>query len=184
MSEAVLVTNLAQKQRTFCIWFKLICGKFIISAYLFHYSLHLTDVLIPNIFTKNSSGFFFIRVEVCCKCQNNVQCSVIPNCFYKLFSPKENRVKKMNLHFLIIFWRYIFLINVEQRCFNVVLRCKFQRWHTQRCFNVDLTLCDVATSYQPKNNVEPTLKCLLGRWCHVRFHILYQIQKQLLTGIL
>ena len=29
-------------------------------------------------------------------------------------------------------------------------------------FNVDLTLCDVATSYQPKNNVEPTLKCLLG----------------------
>ena len=28
--------------------------------------------------------------------------------------------------------------------------------------NVDLTLCDVATSYQPKNNVEPTLKCLLG----------------------
>ena len=29
--------------------------------------------------------------------------------------------------------------------------------------NVDLTLCDVATSsYQPKSNVEPTLKCLLG----------------------
>ena len=48
-----------------------------------------------------------------------------------------------------------------QRCFDVVLRCKFQRWHTQRCFNVDLTLCDVTTSYQPKNNVEPTLKCLL-----------------------
>ena len=50
-----------------------------------------------------------------------------------------------------------------QRCFNVVLHCKFQRWHTKRCFNVDLTLCDVATSYQPKNNVEPTLKCLLGK---------------------
>ena len=28
--------------------------------------------------------------------------------------------------------------------------------------NFNLTLCDVATSYQPKNNVEPTLKCLLG----------------------
>ena len=49
-----------------------------------------------------------------------------------------------------------------QRCFNVVLRCKFQRWHTHRCFNVDLTLCDVATSYQLKNNVEATMKCLLG----------------------
>ena len=35
----------------------------------------------------------------------------------------------------------------------------------QRCFNVDLTLCDVAPSYQPKNNVEPTLKCLLGKLC-------------------
>ena len=32
----------------------------------------------------------------------------------------------------------------------------------QRCFNVDLALCDVAISYQPKSNVEPTLKCLLG----------------------
>ena len=30
------------------------------------------------------------------------------------------------------------------------------------CFNVDLTLCDVATSYQPKNNTEPTLNCLPG----------------------
>ena len=25
------------------------------------------------------------------------------------------------------------------------------------------TLCDLATPHQPKNNVEPTLKCLLGR---------------------
>ena len=29
------------------------------------------------------------------------------------------------------------------------------------CFNVDLTLCDVAASYQPTDNVETTLKCLL-----------------------
>ena len=61
-----------------------------------------------------------------------------------------------NGHFATLFRRK------TQRCFNVVLRCKFQRWHTQRCFNVDLTLCDVAMSYQPKNNVEPTLQCLLG----------------------
>ena len=39
------------------------------------------------------------------------------------------------------------------RCFNVAECCKFQRWLTKRCFNVDLTLCDVATSYQLKNNV-------------------------------
>ena len=30
------------------------------------------------------------------------------------------------------------------------------------CFNVDLTFPHVATSYQPKYNVEATLKCLLG----------------------
>ena len=57
------------------------------------------------------------------------------------------------------------LSNVAQ--FNVekqyrVQRCKFQRWRTQRCFNVDLTLWDVATLYQPKINAKPTLKCLLG----------------------
>ena len=45
-----------------------------------------------------------------------------------------------------------------QRCWTF----KFDRWRAQRCFNVDLTLCDVVTSYQPKSNVEPTLKCLLG----------------------
>ena len=50
--------------------------------------------------------------------------------------------------------------NIEKH--NIVLRSKFQRWHTQSCFNVDVTLCDVATSYQPENNVEPTFKCLLG----------------------
>ena len=40
--------------------------------------------------------------------------------------------------------------------------------------NVDLTLCNVATSYQPEN-VEPTLKCLLGSvrkmWKFRRFYI-------------
>ena len=54
----------------------------------------LTYVLIPNILAKTSSPFFFIRVIVCCKCQDNTQCSVISNCFYKVFSPKENSVKK------------------------------------------------------------------------------------------
>ena len=48
------------------------------------------------------------------------------------------------------------------RCFNAFERCKFQRWRTQRFFKVDLTLWNVATSYKPKSNVEPTLKCLLG----------------------
>ena len=43
--------------------------------------------------------------------------------------------------------------NVEKH--NVVSTFFF--WRTQRCFNVDLTLCDVATSYQPK-------KTLNRRW--------------------
>ena len=68
-------------------------------------------------------------------------------------------------------WKWRLCFDVVLRClnrlwnrecwFDVVQRCKFQRWRTQRCFNVDLTLCDVAT-YLPKNNVETTLKCLLG----------------------
>ena len=52
-----------------------------------------------------------------------------------------------------------------QRCFSTVERCKFQRWRIQRCFNIDMTLCSIAVSYQPKNNVEPTLKCVLGVLC-------------------
>ena len=58
-----------------------------------------------------------------------------------------------------------------QRCFNVVERCKCQRWWTQRCFNVALTLCDVATSYQPKCNIEPTLKCSLGYLYEIKIGI-------------
>ena len=38
-------------------------------------------------------------------------------------------------------------------------------------FNVDLTLCNVATSYQLKDNVEPTLKCLLGICLFIFFYI-------------
>ena len=58
-------------------------------------------------------------------------------------------------HYLIQLWN-------TQRCFNVVERCKFQNWPTQCCFNIDLTLCDVGTPYQPKNNVEPTLNVYWG----------------------
>ena len=46
-----------------------------------------------------------------------------------------------------------------------------QRLHSQRCFNVNLTLSQVATSYQPKDNLETKLKCLLetGSLCKVLF---------------
>ena len=92
-------------------------------SYLFHYLLHLTYVLIPNILAKNSSPFFFIWVNVVSvKTMSSVQSFLIS--FTKYLCQKENRVKK---------WNYIF-------------------WSI--------------------------------RWCHVRFHILYQIQKQLLTRIL
>ena len=58
--------------------------------------------------------------------------------------------------FIFFKWSY------SQRCFDVAQRCKFQRWRTQRCFNVDLMLYDIATSHHPKNNVQSTFKCLLG----------------------
>ena len=50
-----------------------------------------------------------------------------------------------------------------QRSFDVAQRCKFQRWHTQHCFNVNLTLSDVVTLNQLSHNVQTTLKCLLGK---------------------
>ena len=76
------------------------------------------------------------------------------------------------IFFFFLKWSYSQrCFDVAQRCsiqpwntqlfFNVAECCRFQRWRTQH-FNVDLTLCDVATSYQPKSNVKPTLKCLLG----------------------
>lgn len=56
-------------------------------------------------------------------------------------------------------------INVEytMSTFDVVQRCKFKIWHTERCLNIGLTLSDVATPYLSNNNVETTLKSSLGR---------------------
>ena len=49
--------------------------------------------------------------------------------------------------------------NVDSMLLNVV---KFQRWRTQRCFNVDLTLRDSATSYQPKKQPWPDVEMFAG----------------------
>ena len=54
------------------------------------------------------------------------------------------------------------LFNSTLKYTTIFQRCKLQGWHTQRCFDVDLTWCNVPTLYQLKSNVEPTLKCLLG----------------------
>ena len=70
---------------------------------------------------------------------------------------------KWTLKMITLFRRYLTLFNSTLKNIALFQRCKFQRWRTQRCFNVDLTLCDIATSYQPKNSVEPTLKCLPGK---------------------
>ena len=62
----------------------------------------------------------------------------------------------------MLFRRCLTLFMSTLRYTTLIRRCKFQRWNTQRCFNVDLTLSHVATSHQPKDNVETTLKCFLG----------------------
>ena len=71
-------------------------------------------------------------------------------------------LRKSTLKMKTLFRRCLTLLNSTLKNTTLFQRCKFQRWCTQRCFNVDLTLCDVGTSCQPKDNVEPTLKCLVG----------------------
>ena len=64
---------------------------------------------------------------------------------------------KSTLKMAMLFRRCLTLFNSTLKnttCFNVVN-------FNVDVHNFDLTFCDVATSYQPKNNVEPTSKCLL-----------------------
>ena len=76
--------------------------------------------------------------------------------FLRFFDSMFNSIQLFNsIRYSLQYWN-------TQLCFNVVERCKFQRWRTQRYFNVDVTLCGGPTSYQPENNVETVLKCLLG----------------------
>ena len=87
---------------------------------------------------------------------------------------KEKKKNIRNIHSIVSTLSNVVQINahIRQRWFDVVQHCKFQCWRTQYCFNVDLTLSDVATSYQIKNNVEATSKCLSGwlDWVSNTFH--------------
>ena len=90
--------------------------------------------------------------------------------FYKFFLKwRKNEdfetLWKSSLKMITLFRRCSIQLWNIKRGFNVVERSKFQHWRTQHCFNIDLMLCNVATLYQPKNNVEPTLKYLLDRSC-------------------
>ena len=103
--------------------------------------------------------------------------------FYKFFlkwgkNEDFETLWKSSLKMITLFRRCsIQLWNIK--CgFNVVERCKFQHWRTQHCFNIDLMLCNVATSYQPKNNVEPTLKCLLDWSCLKQINLYKMLWKQ------
>ena len=69
------------------------------------------------------------------------------------------------------------LLNVVK--IDVVERCRFQYWRKQRHFKVDLTMCDVATSYQVKNNIESTLNCFLESVIHyMLYHVMYAFQSE------
>ena len=50
--------------------------------------------------------------------------------------------------------------NVDSTLFSVVT-LNIPTSSMEHCFNVDFTLFDVTTSYEPKNNAERTLECLL-----------------------
>ena len=67
-----------------------------------------------------------------------------------------------NAIFFDVFYRWSHQCWNRQLWFYVALYCELQMWPIKRFFNDGLTLSNVKKLYQPKNNVEITLKCLLG----------------------
>ena len=91
--------------------------------------------------------------------------------FHNVVSTLTNVVKlDVENDNVTVFRRCLMLFISTLKYTTLIRRCKFQRWNTQRCFNVDLALSHVPTLYQPKDNSETTLKCLLGKvfWCFQR----------------
>ena len=80
--------------------------------------------------------------------------------------PLENKMEKVRVQHVQFKWFYLKLKNIILfligSLFFIFFKWRYsQCWRTERCFKVDLMLCNVATSYQHKSNVETTLKCLL-----------------------
>ena len=69
-------------------------------------------------------------------------------------------LKFKNIILFLNRYLYIFFSNGHIR--NVVSTLSKVVKISVKKHNVDMTLCDAATSYHPKSNVEPTFKCLLG----------------------
>ena len=80
-------------------------------------------------------------------------------------------ILKLDVENIKLFLRFLTLLISTLKYYNVV-NVTLKPWNLEtlqiltltnrRCFNVALTLPNVATSYQHNNNVETTLKCLLG----------------------
>ena len=82
------------------------------------------------------------------------------------------------------------VVKIYTECDNVVF-WNGERWFNIVNFNVDVHNVVSTLTYQPKNNVETTLRCLLGSWCvwiiltifnqighrHCNLNIIYFINK-------
>ena len=149
---------------------------------LFSYSFHVPCIILSNVYFYIIRSMFLFPFN-----RSQLKASVVNQMSHLFFSSSKIFFWSFQLfengHIQNVVSTSINVVKLDVRNNNIVLAlpnvvntnveidninwtfaqlCKFQRVHTQRCFNVDSILSNIAKSYHPNNSVETTLKCFLS----------------------